>query len=127
MEKQAEAAARLQNVLFDEVYLPHFKRACAEKGITFDNDEDLVAGLETAAMLKMAEHQMREQGVDPKPSAKKQARDMLKVAMFGENPEVQQEGMENVKSALSALISVSQGAEAEEQKPNEGGEQKPAE
>lgn len=127
MEKQAEAAARLQNVLFDEVYLPRFKQACAEKGITFDSDEDLVAGLETAAMLKMAEEQLREGGVDPRPSAKKQARDMLKVAMFGEDPEAQQTGMENVKSALSSLISASQEAGAGAQEPNEGGEQKPAE
>ena len=124
MDKQAEAAARLQDVLFDEVYLPRFKQACATKGITFDTDEDLVAGLETAAMLKMAEQQMREQGIDPQPSAKKQARDMLKQAMFGANPEDQSQGSEHVKSALSDLLLAAQGAD--EQKPDEDGD-KPAE
>jgi hypothetical protein len=113
MEKQAEAAVRLQNVLFDEVYLPRFKQACAQHGITFDSDEDLVAGLETSGMLKVAEANMREQGIDPQPSAKKQARDMLKVAMFGEDPEAQHTGMENVKSALSELITAANESEPE--------------
>ena len=104
MDKQAEAEDRLQSALFDQVYLPRFKQACDKVGIKFDNDEDLLAGLETAAMLKMAEEQMREQGVDPKPSRKKQARDMLKVAIFGEDPKAQAAGAESVKNALSDLL-----------------------
>jgi hypothetical protein len=111
MEKQAEAAERLQSTVFNEVYLPRFKEACARSGITFDSDEDLVAGLETAAMLKMAEADLREQGIDTRPSAKKQARDMLKEAMFGNEEE--NTANEGVKSALADLLSASKEAEGE--------------
>lgn len=116
MDKHAEAEQQLQSALFDQVYLPRFKQACAQVGIEFGNDEDLLAGLETVAMLKMAEEQMREQGIDPKPSIKKEARDKLKVAIFGEDPKAQQVGLDSVKSALSNLLTVSQ-APAQEPAP----------
>lgn len=116
MNKQAEAVVQLQNVLFDDVYLPQFKQACAQQGIEFANDEELVAGLETAAMLKSAETQLREQGVDPRPSPKKAARDLLKQAMFGTNPEQEAQGAQKVKSALSELLAVAtEQSEAESQ------------
>lgn len=106
MEKQAAAAEKLQGALFDEVYLPRFKQACADVGISFDSDEDLVAGLETCAMLKMAEAGLREQGIETRPSAKKQARDLLKQAMFGAE-EQEAPASDNVKSALAELIAAS--------------------
>lgn len=119
MDKQAEAAVRLQNVLFDDVYLPRFKQACAQQGIEFADEDELTAGLETAAMLKSAETQLRNQGIDPRPSPKKQARNMLKQAMFGSEQETQ--GAENVKSALSELLAVS--AESESGTEEGAGEQ----
>lgn len=106
MDKQAEAAARLNETLFNQVYYPHFKQACAKRGIEFDNQEDLIAGLETVAMLKEAEAALRAQGVDPRPSAKKQARDLLKQAMYGETQSAETE-LSGVKQALADLISAS--------------------
>lgn len=113
MDKIAQAEKQLQDQLFDQVYVGQFKQACAKQGITFETHEDLVAGLETAAYLKMAEAQLREQGIDPRPSMKKQARDMLKQAMFGapEQPAATDEGVISIKSAMAALIEASKNVE----------------
>lgn len=115
MNKQAEAAsAQLTDVMFKDVYLPRFKQACAQQGIEFPTDEDLVAGLETAMMLKTAEAQLREQGVETRPSFFKESRDLLKQAMFGRQEEAP--ALDGVKKAMANLIQASKAAPATESK-----------
>lgn len=116
MDKQAEAATKLQNTLFDEVYLPRFKQACAQLKVAFETDEDLVAGLETAAMLKAAEQELREQGVDTRPSFQKQARDMLWGAL-NQGTSEQPATAENVKRAFAEALAA--GTKQNEEDTNE--------
>lgn len=81
-EKQAEATANFQQAALAEIYTPKLVEKCAELGITFADQADVMAALETIGMLKMARAQLQEQGIDPTPTPKKQMRDMLKQAMF---------------------------------------------
>ena len=118
MDKQAEAAAKFQSSVFSEMFVPKFIEKCAAKGITFETEEDLIAGLETAGMLKAAQEQMRAQGVDPTPSPKKAVRDLLKQAMFAEKP-AEQGSLEGVKQAIAEMVSAQAEPAAPETKPAE--------
>lgn len=119
MEKQAEAATKLQSLLFDQVYLPRFKQACDRYKVAFETEEDLVAGLETAAMLKAAEQDLRSQGIDTRPSFQKQARDMLWQTLYQDRPE-QPEANETIKQAfLDVLAAGGEEAPAAEQSQDE--------
>jgi len=42
-------------VLFDSVYVPSFLKRCSDMGITYANDDELVAALQNVLMLKVAE------------------------------------------------------------------------
>ena len=102
MEKQAEAAAKFQQAVFTEMFVPKFVEKCAAQGITFKDEDELVAGLETAGMLKAAQAELQAKGVDTNPSPKKAARDMLKQAMYGKTEPAQ--NLSGVEQALAGVI-----------------------
>lgn len=95
-EKQAAAQANFQQAALNEVYAPKLREKCASIGITFVDEADFTAALETIGMLKMARAQLQAQGIDPTPTPKKEVRDMLKKAMF------EQEKAAEKASGLSA-------------------------
>ena len=80
-EQQMEKVAAVQNLLFLDHELPAFEKACAERGINFPDADSRDAALETVALLRMKEAQLREQGVNPNPTPFTDARDLLKQAM----------------------------------------------
>ena len=102
MEKQAEAAAKFQQAVFTEMFVPKFIEKCAAHGITFKDEDELIAGLETAGMLKAAQAELQAKGVDTNPSPKKAARDMLKQAMYGQAEPAQ--NLSGVEQALAGVI-----------------------
>jgi len=83
-------AQTAQQVLIEQVYAPQFVKACAARGIPLNNVEDLHAALETVQMLKVAEAQAQQQGIDTRPSPVKNANGLLKQAMFGQAQQQQQ-------------------------------------
>jgi hypothetical protein len=109
MEKQAEAAAKFQQAVFTEMFVPKFIEKCAAQGITFKDEDELIAGLETAGMLKAAQAELQAKGIDTNPSPKKAVRDMLKQAMFGE--QAQPQDLSGVEQALAGVITA--GTEAQ--------------
>jgi len=99
-EKQAAALNALQENLLTDVYMPVFKQACADAGAPLESNEDLVAALETTAMLKHAEAMQVEQPTE----ALGMLRDKLKQGMFG-GSERQHMAIDGVRAALEALKS----------------------
>jgi len=79
-EKVAAAAQQFDNALMEHVFVPAFVKACADRNITFTDVEDLQAGIETAGLLMKKAEDLKAQGVDPFPTAKKQACALLKQA-----------------------------------------------
>jgi hypothetical protein len=49
-----EQATQEQQVVFQEVYVPVFIEKCAERGLTFPNEQALHEGLETVALVHRA-------------------------------------------------------------------------
>jgi hypothetical protein len=126
MEKMS--AEQAQATLYQKVYVPTFIQKMAAAGIQIRDDEDLGAALETAAMLKLAKKQAAAQGVETNPSPIKDARDLLKEAMFGKEdeqaaiaPQALQD--ESIKAAASALIPVAPAGDT----PADAGTETPAE
>jgi len=74
-------AEQAQTEFLQKVYAPRFVEKLASAGIEIKTEEDLGAALETTAMLKLArEHEAKANPGTPV----KEARDILKQAMFGE-------------------------------------------
>ena len=105
-------AEQAQADLFQNVYAPVFLEKLANHGIRFSSQEDLNAALETAAMLKVSEAQARDAGIDTTPSPVKEARDILKQAMFASQQAapmaVQQSN--TIKEAAAAILAAKRGA-----------------
>lgn len=61
-ENQAEIQEfeKAAAVILSEVYMPAFIKRCSELGITFNDEDDLVAALENVATLKAAEESLPE-------------------------------------------------------------------
>ena len=62
-----------QAVLLERVYVPVFIEKCAQAGINFKDEAELVAALETVASVKAAELEHQAAGVDTNPTPIKQA------------------------------------------------------
>lgn len=109
MEKQAEAAAQFQQTVFTEAYIPMFIEKCAQVGISINSEDDLLAALETAGMLKAAQAELQAKGVDTNPSPKKAVRDLLKQAMFGNKPAASTAKLDvdSIAGSLANLVAAS--------------------
>ncbi len=83
-EKVAAAAQQFDNALMEHVFVPAFVKACQARNITFTDVDDLHAGLETAGLLLKKAEELKATGVDPFPTAKKQACALLKQAFAQE-------------------------------------------
>lgn len=79
MEKVAEA-------LFNNVYLPAFIKRCSAKGIEFSSEDELVAALQNAAILKSAEEQNKQ---EKSASLHKTANSLLRTQLLGEDTAAQ--------------------------------------
>jgi hypothetical protein len=106
--EQMEKVANVQAVLVEDVRIPAFDRRCAELGIKFASEEDHTAAIETVAMLRIKEAQLKEQGVDTNPSPVKDVRNMLKQSMFGaEAPAIEKTASTSrLRTALEAVMAV---------------------
>lgn len=99
-----------QAVLLDKHYVPAFVEKCAELGVNFSGQEQLLTALTTAAQVKLMKQAEEEQGS----TIDKAAHDM-NVALFGENyRELLKSGGESeaevdteTKDALAALAAAS--------------------
>jgi len=78
-------ATKAQETLLEQVYAPAFIKACADRGIQFQNDADLTSALETVGLLKLAEAQAAAEAGTPVQNASA----LLKQAMFGESQQNQ--------------------------------------
>jgi hypothetical protein len=83
-EKVAAAQQQFDSALMEHIFVPAFVKACAARNITFTDVDDLNAGLETAGLLLKKAEALKAQGVDPFPTAKKQACALLKQAFAQE-------------------------------------------
>lgn len=97
-------AQTAQQVLIEQVYAPQFIKACAARGIPINNAEDLHAALETVQMLKVAEAQAQQQGIDTRPSPVKNAHGLLKQAMFGHVAQQQEKQAEVYNAATNPAV-----------------------
>jgi len=95
-EKQAAAVAALEENLLTDAYLPVFRQKCAEAGLPLNSNEDIVAALETTAMLKAAEEEYATQPT----GAVSALRNQLKQAMYGDDAP---SAPESIKQSLEAL------------------------
>ena len=50
-----EKIAQAGETVFDTVYVPAFAKACAAKGVTFANEDELILGLQNSMAVKQAE------------------------------------------------------------------------
>ena len=105
-------AEQAQADLFQNVYAPVFLEKMAQSGVQFNNQGDLDAALEIAAMLKVSEAQAQAAGVDTSPSPIKESRDILKQAMFAseqrEPMAIQQSN--TIKEAAAVILAAKRGA-----------------
>ena len=69
-----------QDVLFDQVYIPTFVKACADRGISFADEASLSDALESTALLKMS-------GQQGQKNLAKEAADALRGSLGVPNPE----------------------------------------
>ena len=106
-QAQMEKLAEVQNVLLEDFRIPAFEKRCADLGIKFASEEDFRAALETVAMLRIKEAQLREEGVDPNPSPIKAAGAMLKQSMTDifETPEEKPAQSDRLRQAVQNLAS----------------------
>ncbi len=109
-EAQLEKISAVNDALIEDVMIPSFEKCCAELGITFANEEDRTAALETVAMLRLKEAQLREQGIDTNPSPFKTNRNMLKRAMESDLAAFEQGGVQKTAGAGDRLRAAVEGA-----------------
>jgi hypothetical protein len=108
-EKVAAAVQQFDNALMEHVFVPAFVKACQARNISFTDVEDLHAGLETAGLLLKKAEALKEKGVDPFPTAKKQACAMLKQAFAHE---AQPSGASNpLVSSMAELLKTREAAQ----------------
>ena len=81
MSKQ-EDIEKAGEVMFDSVYVPSFVKQCANRGATFNNEEELVTALNSVLMLKSAE--ATQAGTN---GSMHKAANLALRQMFGENVE----------------------------------------
>ncbi len=69
-----------QELYLSRVYAPTLLQKLAAAGVKVDSEEDLVHHMSTISMLKLAKQQLNVEADNPV----KQAHDLLKEAMFGQ-------------------------------------------
>ena len=102
-QKREKLAAVQENLLFNH-RVPAFEKRCAELGIHFSTPEELQAGIETVAMIRTKEAELRQQGVDTTPSPVKVARDLLKQSMVQQPQQAAPVGNAELAANLNALL-----------------------
>jgi hypothetical protein len=109
-EEQLMKIAAVNDALIEEVMIPAFEKRCAECGIVFNNAEDRDAALETVAMLRLKEAQLKEQGVETNPSGFKAQRNLLKRAMAADlaafEPSQPTQAPSRLRSAVASAIGI---------------------
>lgn len=104
-QEQLEKVAAVNEVLISDVMIPAFEKRCAELGIKFTSVEDRDAALETVAMIRIKEAQLKEQGVDTNPSIFKAQRNLLKQAMAADLEPVAEVAPSNrLRTALAGAL-----------------------
>ena len=104
-----------QATIFENVYVPSFVKSCAERGINFETEEDLVNALESVAVVKQA---MAAQN-SVSPVIKQAAMDLRKAAGMEEiveNTVQDHEVTDKIAEAFRVLQG--EGADNAEEEPN---------
>jgi len=76
MEKVAES--------LKEYFMPRFIKECSDRGITFANEEELNAGLESAILVTNTAQAMEQKQAAETINYKVKANELLKKAMFNQ-------------------------------------------
>ena len=93
-------------VAFGEYFVHRFVKECAARGITFSNEEELQAAIETSQMLQQCEKTAQANGIAPV-SPKIAAHRMLKQAMAELEQGAQPVAPEAVQGIHDALVEAS--------------------